>query len=195
MAQITDPSVPRCIPTDDGVNAIGTAARPIQVSIAGIDFDAVNGALAGADAPINVNGQNIVGIGDVSAVGGFRHAIGPFFVTSAASQTDVGLKLGDTVAMGWIAPRAGSVMALSAMLDAAITGAGTTINVRVFKNGTLLNAAFDNLFTQAGAEVADYAVAAKDAYAFAAGDKITVVYTSTAISNTPKVVAYVEVEC
>lgn len=132
--------------------------------------------------------------GDITASGGFLHSVGPFYVTTAASQTDAALKLGDTAGQSWVAPRAGSVMASSAMVDAAVTGAGTSVTVKVFKNGSLLNAAFNLAFTQAGAETGAYATAAKDLYTFAAGDKITVTYTSTAISNTPKAVAFVHVE-
>lgn len=168
----------------------------VQAPVAGATECRVNGTLVGSQSTTGtLTATTLVATGDVEAAGGFRQAIGPFFVTTAADQSAVGTKLGDTLAMTWVAPRAGSVTAAVGMLDTAITGAATTIKARVYKNGSLLNAALDLDFTQAGAEVKDYAVVAKDTYTFAAGDEIDVVYTSTTITNTPKLVAFVEVEC
>lgn len=185
--------------TDKGAS-LPRAARvngtPVGVQTAGalsVTTLAASGAstLSGAVTA----GSTIAATGDISAAGGFRQSVGPFYVTTAADQTAVGTKLGDTVGLAWVAPRAGSVMGASGALDTAITGSDTTITARVYKNGSLLNAAFDLAFTEAGGEVSDYATAAKDAHAFAAGDKLTVVYTSTTITNTPKLAAFLEVEC
>jgi hypothetical protein len=131
----------------------------------------------------------------VSLAGAQKRDIGPFYVTTAASQTAVGTKFGDTVSQAWVAPRAGFITGASGMIDAAVTGAGTSIKARVYKNGVLVNAALDLDFTQAGGETTDYATVDPTLYSFAAGDKITVVYTTTAISNTPKMVVDVEVQC
>ena len=125
---------------------------------------------------------------------GFPREVGPFYVTTAASQTATGTKLGDTVGMTWVARRAGSIVGVSAMIDGAVTGSGTSITLKLYKNGALVNAALNLSFTQAGAEVKASATAAKDTYTFAAGDELKFVYDSTGISNTPKVVAFVEVE-
>lgn len=140
--------------------------------------------------------------GDVTAAGGFRREVGPFFVTTAADQTAVGMKYGDTVSQAWVAHRAGSVTGVSGFVDAAVTGAGKSIKVRVYKalaadptSFTLLNAALDLNFTQAGGERKASVNVAKDTYAFAAGDMLLTVYTTDTITNTPKVVVNLEVEC
>jgi hypothetical protein len=159
----------------------------------------VGGALdvAGATTVVGLTAS-----GDLAAAGGFRQSIGPFYVTTAASQTAVGLKFGDTAGQAWVAPHAGSVTAMSGMIDTAVTGAGTSITARLYKalaadpsSFSLLDAAYDLSFTQAGSELADRATAAKDAHTFAAGDLLKVVYTTDAISNTPKLAVCVEVEC
>lgn len=119
--------------------------------------------------------------------------IGPFSVTLAASQTNAALVYGVSAA-SFVAPRAGKITGFSGQLSAAITGAGTTVTVRVYLNGAA-QAALDLSFTQAGAEVTDYVALAKSAgIAVAAGDLIRVVYTSTGISNTPTLVATIEAE-
>ncbi|MCU0677759.1 MAG: hypothetical protein MUE69_33900 [Myxococcota bacterium] len=120
--------------------------------------------------------------------------IGPFSVTLAASQTSAAMVYGVSGA-AFVAPRAGKLVGLSAQLSAAITGAGTTVTAHVFVNG-VAQAALDCVFTQAGAAVVARVALDKKAaaIAIAAGDLIRVVYTSTGISNTPTMVATVEVE-
>lgn len=125
---------------------------------------------------------------------GFSREVGPFYVTTAASQTATGMKLGDTVGQTWVANRPGSVLGVSGMIDGAVTGSGTSITVKLYKNGALLNAALNLSFTQAGAEVKAYVAVAKDLYTFAANDTLTLVYDSTGISNTPKFTGFIEVE-
>lgn len=139
--------------------------------------------------------------GDISATGGFRRDIGPFTApgaagATAASQTNLDCRYSHTVtaaALGFVAKRAGSIVGLSAQLSEAITGAGTTVTVAVTKNGT--EVALTVALTQAGAETSGYSTAAKDSLTFVAGDVIGVSYTSTGISNTPALVASVEIEC
>lgn len=117
--------------------------------------------------------------------------IGPFSVTLAASQTSAATVYGVSGA-SFVAPRDGKLTGFSAQLSAAITGAGTTVAVRVFVNGAAV-AALDLSFTQAGAEVVDRVTLAKeDQIDIDAGDLIRVVYTSTGISNTPTLVATIE---
>lgn len=145
----------------------------------------------------------VVTTGDLAAAGGYRMAVGPFTAPGAAgvlaaSQTDLDCRYSHTVtaaALSFIAPRAGSIMGLSAHISAAITGAGTLCTVKVTVNGTELVGGPQVALTQAGAEVKGQATAAKDAHAFAAGDIIGVSYTTTGISNTPALVATVEIEC
>lgn len=144
----------------------------------------------------------IVTTGDIAAAGGFRMAVGPFAApgaatVTAASQTDLACRYEHVAAFAceFIAFRAGSIMGLSAQIDTAVTGAGTSITVKVSKNGTALVAGPQVSLTQAGAEVKGQATVAKDAFTFVAGDRIGVMYTSTAITNTPKLIATVEVEC
>lgn len=146
---------------------------------------------------------NIVTTGDLAAAGGFRRDVGPFTApgaagVTAASQTNLDCRYSHTVtaaaaACTYVAKRAGSIVGLSAALDQAITGAGTTIVVSAVKNGT--EVALTCTLTQAGAEVAAQATAAKDALTFVAGDKLGISYTSTGISNTPVLVASLEIEC
>lgn len=180
-------------------NPIAAAVNELTVS----NGDAGNGPAlqaTGDDTDISVRiipkgaGDAVI-TGDLAATGGFRQTVGPFFVTLAASQTDAGTKYGDSVGFEWVAQFAGSVMGASGQLDAAVAGAGESAKVQVFKNGALLHAALDLDFTQAGAEVTDRVTAAKGAHAFVDGDRLKVVYDSTAITNTPKLVANLTVEC
>ncbi len=142
-------------------------------------------------------GTTITATGDIAAAGGFRQSIGPWTVTLAGSQTALGMIYGAvaTVTAGWIAPTPGSLMSISGFLDAAVTGAGTNATFGVYKNGTIMNALTVLPFTQAGGLAVNQVTFAKDTYTFAAGDNITVKYTSTAISNTPKAGVNIGVEC
>lgn len=166
---------------------------------AGDDLTVTDDAAIGGDLAVT-GATTCVGLtasGDLAAAGGFRQTLPASTVTLAASQTDAATTFGGLVgAGGWVAPRAGSLMGISGMLDAAVTGGGFQAQFRVFKNGSLLHAsAVLPAFTQAGAEVKRSATFAKDTYTFAAGDHLQVVYTSTAITNTPKAWVSLEVEC
>jgi|SRR5579859_918304 len=147
----------------------------------------------------SVDGVNPVGTPSnpfcVTLAGATPRDVGPFYETMAASQTAVALKFGGAVGLGWVAPRAGSVTAVSAEVDAAVTGSGLQAALRVYKNGALLAAALDMVFTQAGANTKVTATFAAGLYTFAAGDVITVVCTSGAITNTPNVSATLEATC
>src|SRR5690606_5853931 len=133
--------------------------------------------------------------GNLVAGGGHRHTVGPFNATLAASQTATAASFGSVAGAAFVAKRAGLLTGLSAQLSAAITGAGTTVTVHVTVNGTIVAAA-NITFTQAGAEVVQRVALARDAtgIAIAAGDLVRVAYTSTGISNTPTMVATVEIE-
>lgn len=149
----------------------------------------------GASGSIAAGTGGVSTTGDVSAAGGFRQTVSPFTATLAADQTATATTWGLAGAGAWVAPRAGSVTAISAHLDAAITGATKTAIPGVYKNGTIINAASILTFTTGGAETDLYLAIAKDTYTFAAGDRIDIRYTSTTITNTPKMWVSVEVEC
>lgn len=150
----------------------------------------------GASGSIAAGTGGISTTGDLSAVGGFRQQVGPFAGALAADQTDTVIRPAAVAsAPGWVAQRAGSIVGFSAAISAALTGAGTTVAVSVRINGTIV-AATQLDFTQAGAETEDRYAVAKDValHTFAAGDNIDVVYTSTTITNTPAISAWIEVE-
>ncbi len=172
-----------------GATAATTAAIVGALS-AGTTITAGTGFIATA-------GGLTAAAGDLAALGGFKQTIGAWTATLAASQTALGMVYGAvaTVTAGWVAPSAGSILGISAFLDAAITGAGTQAAFGVYKNGTIINASAIVALTQAGAETAKSAVFAKDLYTFVANDVITMKYTSTAISNTPKAWGNIIVEC
>lgn len=131
---------------------------------------------------------------------GTRRVVGPFTApgaagVTAASQTNLDCRYSHTVtaaALGFVATRAGSIVGLSSQINTAVTGSGTSIVVSVTVNGT--EVALTTSHTQAGAAVAAFATAEHGAIRFAAGDVIGVSYTSTGISNTPALVASIEIE-
>lgn len=127
--------------------------------------------------------------GAISAASGYRMQAALGSGALAASQTNT---VTNYPGVGFVAQRNGSITALSGILAAAITGAGTTANFRVAVNGTPI-AATAIIFTQAGGETKLYATFTAGTHTFVAGDEITVVYTSTAISNTPGFSCSVEV--
>lgn len=138
--------------------------------------------------------QNIETSGNLRAGGGYRHTVGPFNAQLAASQTGAATNFGSVSGAAFVAKRAGLITGLSAQLSAAITGAGTTATVHVTVNGTIA-ATLNIQFTQAGAEVVQRVTLARaSGIAIVAGDLVRVTYTSTGISNTPTVVATVEIE-
>lgn len=142
--------------------------------------------------------------GDVSAAGGFRQMVGPFTAPGAAGvvaadQTNLDMRISHTVtaaASSFVAVRAGSIMGLSAQLSAAIETAGAEmfLTCKVTKNGTELVSGPEVAFSSTTALVKGQDTKAKDAFTFVAGDVIGVSYTSTTISNTPALVAMIEIE-
>lgn len=179
-----------------------SGARSIAGTIADVTSEGVFvefGVKALANFATGVGGSMSAGTGGVSttgdleAAGGFRSQIQGFTATLAAAGTNTAFARFGVAARSWIAQRAGSIVGISAKLSAAITGAGTTASVRVAINGTPV-AATALLFTQAGAETEMYLTFAKGTHAIAAGDEVSVVVTTTAIENTPVVMADVEIE-
>lgn len=132
--------------------------------------------------------------GDINAVGGHRAIVGPFKVTLAAGQTATAVPIvGADVAFATF--RAGSVTAMRANLDAAVTGADQSVQVRVNIGGSTVAASEIDL-TQAGAEVTALYSGAKDAvgFTFTAGQAIEVEYDSDTITNTPELEVWIELE-
>jgi len=131
---------------------------------------------------------------------GTRQYVGPFTApgaagVTAASQSNLDCRyshIAAATATSFVATRPGSIVGVSAQLSAAITGAGTSIVVSVTKNGT--EVACTASLTQAGAETKAYGTAAKGTLTFDAGDVLGISYTSTGISNTPTLVATLEIE-
>ena len=135
---------------------------------------------ASTDSPNTFQGEQTFAA-DINAVGGYRQII-PFSVTNVAagdnatpaSSTPVQAQWAGAaaVAVGWVAPRAGSLTGLSAALSAA--AAGSNLIVGVYKNGTIINASAIVTLTSAGSDTKSSTTFAKDLYAFAAGDVIDV---------------------
>lgn len=142
--------------------------------------------------------------GDLAAAGGFRQCV-QFAVTNvaagdnaaAASSTPVQAQWAGAaaVAVGWVAPRAGSVTALSAALSAA--AAGSDLIVAVYKNGALLDVTTLVTLASATNDTKARTTFAKDLWAFAAGDVLDVrVRTASGWSaTTADLGVALEVEC
>lgn len=131
---------------------------------------------------------------------GTRQTVGPFTAPGAAgvtanSQTNLDCRYSHAAAAtatGFVATRSGSIVGLSAQLSAAVTGTDGTITVAATKNGTEVDCTVE--FTTAGAATIAAITVAAGALTFEAGDVIGVSYTSADISNTPTLVATVEIE-
>ena len=118
------------------------------------------------------SGRKIVGVGHRQTL--------PFSVTNVAagdnatpaSSTAVQAQWAGAaaVAVGWTAPRAGSLTGLSAALSAA--AAGSSCIVGVYKNGTLMNALA--IVTLAATDTKAYGTFTRGTYTFVAGDVIDV---------------------
>jgi hypothetical protein len=110
---------------------------------------------------------------------------GTFGATLAAGQTDNGLDIGGNTDGGIRVARAGFITALTSVASAAPTVANVT--VAVYKNGTVT--AITSTYTAAVTTSAT----ATGSVSVAAGDILTVKYTSGAIGNTPVMTAQIEV--
>lgn len=148
--------------------------------------------------------RNLFLSGDLAAGGGFRQCVqfgradvaaGSNATASASTPVQVGYGANGAVLAGWVAPRAGSITALSVGLSGA--AAGSDCIVGVYKNGTLVNAAAVVTLASATSDTSARTTFAKDLYAFAAGDVIDVrIRTGTAWSATTVDLAVaVEIEC
>lgn len=111
---------------------------------------------------------------DIEAVGGYRKTVGPYTHALLANQTGIVLTFGIT-GNAVVAFRAGSITGISGNLDAAVTAGTLTIDVHV--NGG--PSVFVLTFTNADG-VTKIATQGKDIDLIAAGDLITVTYSTTA---------------
>lgn len=76
------------------------------------------------------------------------------------------------VSVGWVAPRAGSLVGLSAALSGA--AAGSNLIVGVYKNGTIINSAAIVTLASATSDTKAYGTFTQGTYTFVAGDVIDV---------------------
>lgn len=133
-------------------------------------------------------------------IGKSQQLVGPFTAPGsagvlAADQSNLDCRYSHPVsaaALGFVAMRTGSITGISAQVSAAITGTGEEVVVSVTKNGTEVECSAT--FTQSGAETEVHDTVDKGTLTFAAGDIIGVSYTSGTITNTPAMVATVEIE-
>lgn len=132
---------------------------------------------------------NVSDLAELAVAGANRQTVGPFAETTAASQTNNVVSFGGA-AVGWVANRSGSIAGFSAVVDVAVTGAA--FNCRIAKNGTPI-AATQLDFTVSPANTKDYATFDLGTHTFVAGDVLTVVYTSAVTTNTPVLVATIEI--
>ncbi len=139
--------------------------------------------------------------GDIEAAGGFRQTIGPFTApgaagVTAAAQTDLDLRYSHTVTVAsgryYVATRAGSIVGLSAAIEEPVEGTDQSIVVSATIDGEEVGLTAS--LTEAGGETEAVATAAKDVLTFAAGALLGISYTSDTITNTPALVASLEIE-
>lgn len=150
----------------------------------------------GGSTPVMYVRQNgdVVPIGDIDAAGGYRSTVGFGLAALAANQAGVTLDGPSGSDLGFVAQYPGSVTAISAIMSDAVTGGSVTVGVYI--NGVLAGSA-TTTFVGGGGETNAYVVQPKDSEnaTFAAGDIITVRYTSGAINETPALGVYVGIEC
>src|SRR5690606_25763560 len=131
---------------------------------------------------------------------GTRQFVGPFTAPGAAgvtanTQTNLDCRyshIAAAAATSFVATRAGSIVGLSVQLSAKITGAGGIITTAVTVNGT--EVACTVALSTAGDSATGATTVTPGTLTFVAGDVIGVSYTSADISNTPTLVATIEIE-
>ena len=176
-------------------NLIGPASgSSVNLTLTGI-LAALTGTFSGA---VTV-GATLGVTGDISAAGGFRQNVGFWFQENvAANQASVLLnRSAGTAAKRWVAPRAGSLMGISGSLSVA--AAGSPLICKVFKNGSLIDAAALITFASATSDTTARITFSKDTagLTFAAGDYLEVVVISDGswTATTADLGVDLEVEC
>lgn len=174
------------VTTSSANPAIYASAGQIRSDVAATAFNAPNGGAS-------------LG-GDLSAVGGFRHVIGTWTRDNvAASLTDSVFNLfttANTVSRVNM-PRAGSVMAITAWFNAAITAGGATAFVAtVWKDGSAI-AGCALTIDSTGNPTKASVTFAKDTHTFSANEalEIRVTTSGTYAPATLECDVNVEVEC
>ncbi len=118
---------------------------------------------------------------------GLPETVSGWYETLAASQTANVVNRFGNASLAWVAPRAGSVIALSFCTDSALDAA---VDVFLRKNGTVVAACT----ATASSGTTARATFARGTYTFAAGDKLTLQYNSGTLGGTPLLCADLEVE-
>lgn len=170
------------------------AATWVEVATAGGTITSLTATGAIAAASLSVTG-------DITAGGGFRMLAGPFAApgtagVTAADQTNLDLYYEHSAGTSsFVAPRAGSIVGISGQLSASLTdGGGDTEDLVIAATVNGVEVALTATATVLGGETEMTATAAKDTYAFAAGALVGISYTSGTITNTPTLVATLEIE-
>ncbi len=117
---------------------------------------------------------------DVFALGGSRQIVGPFVQDNvAANQAAVALSIGTPAKtqLGHVATRAGSLVGISVLSNVAAAGDVATLIATINGVATALTVTLDAAINGG---LKNFAVAAKDAIAIAAGDVIGVTITTPA---------------
>lgn len=128
--------------------------------------------------------------GDVDAAGGFIRSIGPFYESIfGGTQSPARADLAYAPLARFIAPRAGSLRAISTWIDAAITAGTVTCQARINGVATTLQ---QTLNSGSGQSLAS--TMAKDVEPFAAGDEIGV-FVSTSSYTGGSAHSYLDIEC
>ncbi len=123
---------------------------------------------------------------------GMPTVVGPFAAPGAAgaiadAQTNLDMRYVhaiEAIASGWVAPRPGSIVGVSAQISAAIEGVGGTMSVSVVKNGVEV-ALVAGPFTTVNGAVKATATEDAGVLTFDDGDVLQLSYTSADVSNTP----------
>lgn len=118
---------------------------------------------------------------------GLPETVSGWYETLAASQTANVVNRFGNASLAWVAPRAGSVVAMSFCTDSALDAA---VSVFLRKNGTRVAA----VTATASSGTTARATFNRGTYTFAAGDKLTLEYDSGTLGGTPLLCADLEVE-
>ena len=120
------------------------------------------------------SGNAMIGVGhrQIIPFGLANVAAGDNATVASSTPVVIGYGANGAVAVGWVAPRAGSLTGLSAALSGA--AAGSNCIVGVYKNGTLMDSTAVVTLTSAGSDTAARTTLTRATYTFDAGDVITV---------------------
>lgn len=118
---------------------------------------------------------------------GLPETVCGWYETLSASQSANVVNRFGNASLAWVAPRAGSVIALSFCTDSALDA---QVDLFLRKNGTVVAACT----ATASSGTTARATFARGTHTFAAGDKLTLQYDSGALGGTPLLCADLEVE-